>query len=288
MSDLNSSSEFTVSSVLRCAWEVLWKRPMFFFGIALIINTIFAIFIAIFSKYVAIFSKYVRVVHGAYGVPDLIFHNDAKYLLLFILLCSIIYLIIFAIYQCAITYAAFSLLMDSWISVPDSFKQYASRIPSVILGIVIFHITILLTIFVSSFVAIPLFLFFSKIISPEIISIVPITFVILLIINWFVFIPACMIEQVGATKSLSRSVELTKGYRMKTLCIVLLMFLVTYLFNDIAFAIFVFLFESEFIALVFFVLFSSIAGAYIWLLPAITYYKLRVAKENFTLDSLVE
>ena len=41
MQDLENSNEFIVRSVLSCAWDVMMKKPMLFYGMALITKTIY-------------------------------------------------------------------------------------------------------------------------------------------------------------------------------------------------------------------------------------------------------
>ena len=249
-----SSSEFTVSSVLRCTWDVLWKKPMYFLGMALLLTIILSLL------------SNIRTILFLYNLlgPSLI---AVKSIVIF--LSSIV----LAIFECAITYAILAIHLDFKTSALDSFKLSASQLPSVILGTAI--ISLIIIVF--------------WVIAGMGISILIIPALVILFIfgpKIFVFIPACIVEKKGPIESLRRSCELIKGlYFWHVLFILLLPCVVTKILGFIVKNLGL---ENEFMFNIIWILIMLIPQAYLCILPVITYYKLRVAKENFTLDSLVE
>lgn len=104
---------------------------------------------------------------------------------------------------------------------------------------------------------------------------------------WSVIVPVCVVERLGPIETLSRSAELTKGYRWPILGLTVI---VAVLGLALASSI-----EALFGALGGDTATSSIVGILVSILPAtfqnvmlaIAYYELRAIKEGLTIDSLI-
>jgi hypothetical protein len=193
---------------------------------------------------------------------------------------------VFVMFQGAITYAIFMLLLDVWTSAIDSFKNSASRIPRVFLSAVMIFFSITLISAIPLIVLLllgPVFPGLSIVVA--MVGALAVFIVMFYITSMcYVFAPACIIENVSAIDSLKRSSELTKGYRLKIVGIILLMFGTSRIIGFIIGLIF----GQGFLDFLFSTLVMTILFSYFCLLPAITYYNLRAVKEGFTLNSLYD
>ncbi len=107
---------------------------------------------------------------------------------------------------------------------------------------------------------------------------------VILLCIWAVVVPACIVEGLGATASMSRSAELTKGYRWQILGLLVLLGVINWI-------------GSVIIQLVLGSASSTLAsiGAFIWLSGwtgfwncalIMTYHDLRVAKEGIDTEQI--
>jgi len=260
MRDLVITSEFTVSSILSSAWSVIQKNLIVFLGIVLLKMTTWAVLNKIFEAYKS------QLIFSTVGVGDV-------FLIVIIIVILIITALVNATTGSVTTCVVFELLSGEWDCVMVSIKRCAGRIPSAIFGYFICSIVLVLLWFISHF--------------SFILGIFAIFFIIRIIIKWFVFIPACIVENKGPIESLSRSSELIKGkYFWNT-------FLVFLLTDGLSMVLYYFIVklairDGIFFYIIINALIMSIPYTFTSVLPAVIYYKLRVAKENFSLYSLYE
>jgi uncharacterized membrane protein len=108
---------------------------------------------------------------------------------------------------------------------------------------------------------------------------------VMAMVAWFVAAPACVVERLGATASIGRSAQLTKGYRWRILGLLIVfeiiwllpLFLVSYVVSHAA--------GPQAIAVVEF-LFQAAGGALAAILAAVVYHDLRLIKEGLDLDQI--
>jgi hypothetical protein len=108
---------------------------------------------------------------------------------------------------------------------------------------------------------------------------------LILMVMWYVSVPACVVEGTGPVRSLGRSRELTKGYRWKIFALVI----IVALFNVIGGNVVTLLATSLGGLWGYFgatIIWQGIAGALGSVLIAVAYYYLRVAKEGVDVDQI--
>jgi hypothetical protein len=115
----------------------------------------------------------------------------------------------------------------------------------------------------------------------------------MLVIMWSVARPACVVERLGPLRSLRRSRELTRGHRWKILGLILLTLLcllVVLVIVGIVFGVATALggavtFATPLMRYISLIL-NAILLAYFWILIAVTYRDLRVAREGIDTDQI--
>ena len=110
---------------------------------------------------------------------------------------------------------------------------------------------------------------------------------LILICMWAVAVPACVVEKLGPLESLSRSANLTKGYRMPIFGLFFLTYLAIYALNYFMASIVAAATGSYVTAIVISAVIGVIPETFLYVLTATVYYDLRSAKEGISLDSLV-
>ncbi|MDR1581367.1 MAG: hypothetical protein LBS35_13505 [Synergistaceae bacterium] len=115
---------------------------------------------------------------------------------------------------------------------------------------------------------------------------------IILLCMWYVSAPACVVERLGPIESLGRSRALTKGYRWQVLGVMVLLFLITMLTNAL-FAFLMRVFVRDVLLRVILTpvvtgLAALIPNAFVNVGAAVTYYRLRMVKENLTMENLAD
>jgi hypothetical protein len=103
---------------------------------------------------------------------------------------------------------------------------------------------------------------------------------------WFVATPACVVEGRGASASITRSADLTRGHRWKIFGLMVLLY-VSDAIMDGAIDRTLTLAESGIPAFVGHVIWSGIWGAFYAILVVVTYHDLRVAKEGVDIEQIV-
>ena len=108
---------------------------------------------------------------------------------------------------------------------------------------------------------------------------------IILLLMWYVAIPACVVERTGPVRSLGRSRELTKGYRWRILAIVLIIGVLSAVGRVLIAAVGGAL-GSQWAGVALIVLWQGLSGGFGGVLGAVIYYYLRVAKEGVDVDQI--
>lgn len=108
---------------------------------------------------------------------------------------------------------------------------------------------------------------------------------IILMVMWYVAVPACVVEHTGPVRSLARSRELTKGYRWKIFALIVIVYLVTIIGNNLLEAVaMAFGGVAGYIGAT--IIWQGVAGGFGAVLVAVAYYYLRVAKEGVDVDQI--
>ena len=102
---------------------------------------------------------------------------------------------------------------------------------------------------------------------------------------WVAVIPACVVERLGATASIQRSMNLTLGYRLRVFALVMITFIV-----DCSIMLLIEMLSAQSDTILFSALAPllglTIPQAFTSVMNAVIYYELRRIKEGVSLDSL--
>jgi hypothetical protein len=108
---------------------------------------------------------------------------------------------------------------------------------------------------------------------------------VILMVMWYVAVPACVLEKTGPVRSLGRSRELTKGYRWKVFGLILLVYVLSILGNAFG-ALLANTAAGMWGAAIAQLIWQGIAAGFGSVLIAVVYYYLRVAKEGVDVDQI--
>ena len=168
--------------------------------------------------------------------------------------------------QGAIAYAVFQVIMGRRVSVGESVLRSASKFFALLGAAILGSLGIGLA---------------------SILLVIP---GIILMCMWYVSASACVVERLGPIESLGRSRALTKGYRWHIFGVAILLLLITQLVR-VLFAFLVRGFVSDpflqgMATGIVVALATLIPNAFANVAPAVAYYRLRMVKENLTMESL--
>ena len=300
MSNFSGFSEFSVGSVIRNAWKLVWRKPFAFFGItlvSLILSTVMAV--ALTDVLTTLLSWFIVSVDTSF-LSDKIWFSALTFSMA----------IVHAFFEGTLTYAIFMLLLHGRASIADAFRRSAGRVPSIILASIIVAFVLLLLSFLEIFGDVYPEVLFDFITSSGVFGVLgiimfPITFLIFLIargfsiilkVRWFVFAQVCTVERIGAMASLRRSSYLTKDYFAKIFgiyffCLILvpIFFVIARFFINLIFGSgLLVVFEPELLGNIFSAIVATPPFIFVNAMSAVVYFNLRVVKENFTLESLAD
>jgi hypothetical protein len=108
---------------------------------------------------------------------------------------------------------------------------------------------------------------------------------LILMAIWYVAVPACVVEKTGPIQSLRRSRELTKGYRWKIFALVIIVYIVGIIGNNVVVLLATALAGTtgQIGAMI---VWQGVAGGFGSVLIAVAYYYLRVAKEGVDVEQI--
>jgi hypothetical protein len=264
-----NDAEFQVGVVLSRSWGTLWKKPVAFLGMTLMSFVIPAIITIIIVRSIA--SPEMMTPSGEWNIEAIVA----------ILIGAISsYGICMVLFQGAITYAVFQLFMEGRASIRESLGRSFSRLVALFsLGSVSVLGFILLTL-VTAIMA--------GFLSPSLAFIVFIVLLLTLLSSWYVAAPVCVVERAGALASVGRSFELTKGYRLRIIGMLLLVFVLVVIFAAIALFIANVVLRGGFLGLLIKIFANIIPMAFGNVMATVTYYSLRVTKEGLFATSLAD
>lgn len=120
---------------------------------------------------------------------------------------------------------------------------------------------------------------------PVVGPIVSLVISVFIYVSLWVVIPVAAIERLGAIANLQRSFELTKDNRLKILGILLIVFAIGIAIGIVVVA---FMFISPELGMILLGLFLTALAIFGAVLMAVSYYKLRVAKEGVDIDQIAK
>jgi hypothetical protein len=207
----------------------------------------------------------------------------------------VIVMVVFNLSEAMVLYIAVEHLRRKPVNLVDGLKVALGRFLSLV-GIILlimlalFGLVLLVGIVAGASAVLPGFA--PKILTPVLVflSLVP---YFMLIIMWSVARPACVVERLGPLRSLRRSRELTRGHRWKILGLILLTLLcllVLLVIVGIVFGVATALggavtFATPLMRYILLIL-EAIVLAFFWVLIAVTYRNLRVAREGVDTDQI--
>jgi hypothetical protein len=266
VASINAGGDFRVGDVLSRAWQIFTGNLLFFLGVPFVIQVV--IFVA-----ALVFGLTIMVAGFATGATWLLVVGG--------FVAVAVVLSLHMIGQGVLLFGAFQRLRGQPPRVGEALNKVLSRFwPLVGLGI-LWVVALFVVGFVSMFVVSAL----ATALGPWFLVLSPAFFVptAMLWVMWAVVVPACIVESMGAVASMSRSADLTKGYRWKVFGIMLLLGLVFLLV----------LFVQAMIGLVSQALSSIVSMilsvgwiAYLDCVIIMTYHDLRVAKEGIDTEQI--
>jgi hypothetical protein len=102
---------------------------------------------------------------------------------------------------------------------------------------------------------------------------------------FYVSLPACVVEQLGPFKSLSRSVQLTKGHRWKVFGILMVLLIAVAILGNLLAALLKIV-DSPIVLIVVMFLWNTLARAVESVVAVVAYHDLRVAKEGVDIEHI--
>jgi hypothetical protein len=204
------------------------------------------------------------------------------------------------LFQGAVTYGVFQVIMEGRASVGESISRALSRVGTLLLmGIAVFFcfggLFVLGSVFsVLEVVSLGYFLSYNAVpqFAVFVFFLIALFTAIILFItlpcSWYVASPACVVERTGAFVSLGRSARLTKGHRLKIFGMLTLVLAAIAIISKIVDSVTAGAFGGGFVVTLISVLTNVVPVTFVNVMSAVTYYSLRVAKENLAATSLAE
>jgi hypothetical protein len=184
---ITGGGDFRVGDVLNRAWQVFIRNILFFVGITLLV-------------YLAIFLPI-----GVFGVLLVLagMGSDAWWLIAIgIVVAALLFIVLNTIGQAVLLFGTFQRLRGQPLRVGEALRRaFARFFPLVGLGI----------------------LYSLGLMVGLLLLVIP---GVVVFVMWTVAVPACVVEGYGPVASLSRSAELTKGFRWKVFALVLVLSLI--------------------------------------------------------------
>ncbi len=242
---ISGSGDFRVGDVLNRTWRVYTGNFLFFLGITLLV------YLAIFLPLGAIIGLVVLAGMGG-GAEGLIVVG--------VILAVVLFVVLNTIGQAVMLLGTFQRMRGQPLRVGEALRRaFARFFPLVGLGIVY---------------TLGLVIAFLLLIIPGFI----------VFVMWAVSVPACVVDGLGPIASLSRSAELTKGYRWKVFGLILVLSVINGVGNQF------FQTAGGFVGAS-----ASLAGIAIWFVVwtglwncalIMIYHDLRVAKEGIDIEQI--
>lgn len=228
------------------------------FGIGEAVNTTFSVLHRALGKFIAaaILPMIPLVLLGV-GIASAGSEN-----MMFLLgVCTVLYLMLSMVVQAATVYGALEEMRGVHWTLGDAFSKGLRRFWPVLGVALVFSLAVMLG--------------FALLLIPGVIA----------LCMFYVAVPACVVEEWGVTQSMTRSAELTKGYRWPILGLVLILVIGSTVVSNLL---------SNLLVIVLGPTVGIIAGlviqiyltALLAILPAVIYYRLRMLKDGVDLERI--
>jgi hypothetical protein len=263
---MNASGVFRVGDVLSRAWRLFAGNLLFFLLVPVVLYVIMVIAFVL----VGMTFFFAGWASGATG-----------FIWLGVGLAIIVALSVTMIGQGLLLLAAFQRLRGQPLRIGEVLQRVLSRFVPLLGLSIVWGLALLLAIVVTGFV----FGLLAVVLGVFAIVLTPLIYVpmMILLVMWAVVVPACIVEGLGPIGSMSRSADLTKGYRWKIFGIMLLLFLVSLvaglvqlLLGQVSQGL------AGFFAIIWFVVWIAYWNCAI----IMTYHDLRVAKEGIDTEQI--
>jgi hypothetical protein len=263
---INAGGVFRVGDVLSRAWRLFAGNLLFFLLVPVVI---YATMVVAF----VLFGMTIFFAGWASGSPGFVW--------LGIGLAIIVALSCTMIGQGLLLLAAFQRLRGQPLRIGEVLRRVLSRFLPLLGLSIVWGLGLLLSIVVSGFV----FGLLAVVAGPFAIVLAPAVYVpmLILLVMWAVVVPACIVEGLGPIASMSRSTDLTKGYRWKIFGIMLLLFLISLVGGIVQVVLGT---VSQSFAGIFALIWFVVWIAYWNCAIIMTYHDLRVAKEGIDTEQI--
>lgn len=194
------------------------------------------------------------------------------------LLEKIVNLIMNSMVQSSMAYAVFQVLRGFRVTLGESLSYGVSRMlpvifTSLLMGIAVAFISFGGVLMIYALKGFGLFLFLLSMLL-----------IVMLMCIWAVAIPGCTVEKLGPLESLTRSAELTRGYRWKVFALIL----VTYAIIAALGAFIGVIASSHMVFAILSLFLLLLPQAFMNVMTSIMYFDLRTVKEGIGLDALAD
>jgi hypothetical protein len=292
VSEFENVSEFGVGSVMSNSWTMLWRRPVEFMLCAFLSSALGFVL----TKGVTFVAGLVGI-SAAHRSPEAIANMGIAAILTFlvgILAVIIINTLVAMLVQGAVVYAVFRTFIRGHVSMSEAFSRSLPRVLPLLMGGGLAQLAAVGVLMLPVFAG----LVARFIIGPRVgvvlavlLTLCALVFIVIFSCMWFVFAPACVVERFGPMDSLRRSAELTKGHRGTLFGTILLSIILGWIFLMIVRFI-----QGIIIVATHTIIIGQGVGfvltlpflAYMSILPAVAYYKLRMVKEGLVQESLAD
>jgi hypothetical protein len=266
VASVSVGGDFRVGDVMSRAWRLFTGNLLFFLAVPFVIYVITFVSALVFG-FLFVFA----------GIGT----GSVALVVVGVALAVILVLSLNLIGQGVLLLGAFQRLRGQTIRVGVAVQRVLHRfVPLVGLGILWF-----LAVAVTTGVSFAILSGLAAVIGGWAFALTPVFFVppTILFIMWAVIVPACIVEEFGPVGSMSRSAELTKGFRWKIFGIVLLLGFVLVVASALQLAL---TFASQALGTVFSVVWSVLWIAYLSCTIIMIYHDLRVAKEGVDTEQI--
>ena len=207
---INASGVFRVGDVLSRSWRLFAGNLLFFLLVPVVLYVIMVIAFVLFGM-TFFFAGW------ASGSPAFFFLGGG--------LAIIVVLSVTMIGQGLLLLGAFQRLRGQPLRIGEVLQRVLNRFFPLLGLSIVWGLALLLAVVVTGFV----FGLLAALLGPLAIVLVPAAYVpsAILLVMWAVIVPACIVEGLGPIGSMSRSADLTKGYRWRIFGIMLLLMLLS-------------------------------------------------------------
>jgi hypothetical protein len=263
---INASGVFRVGDVLSRAWRLFAGNILFFLLVPFFTYVIMVIAFVLFSM---------AFVVAGWG------SSSTAFVWLAFGLATILALSFTMVGQGLLLLGAFQRLRGQPLRMSEVLQRVLKRILPLLGLSILWALALLLAVLISTFV----FGMLAAVLGPFGIVLTPAIYVpsMILLVMWAVVVPACIVENLGPIGSMSRSADLTKGFRWRIFGIVLLLLLLSVVAGIVQLMLGQ---VSQGLAGLFAIVWFVVWIAYWNCAIIMTYHDLRVAKEGIDTEQI--